>query len=135
MARLAVILGITAALAIVPAPLQAGPRADALLSLERGIVLLTNGHNEQALEQFDEAIGLDPTLARAHQSRGIALTRLGRHAEAIDALETASELAPDNAGAHLDLALAYALINLVGILAVLEFFQDRSRRNQGADSD
>ncbi len=35
----------------------------------------------------------------------------------------------------LDLALAYALINLVGILAVLEFFQDRSRRKQGADSD
>ena len=35
----------------------------------------------------------------------------------------------------LDLALAYALINLVGFLAVLEFFQDRSRRNQGADSD
>lgn len=28
----------------------------------------------------------------------------------------------------LDLALAYALINLVGILAVLEFFQNRSRR-------
>jgi multicomponent Na+:H+ antiporter subunit F len=27
----------------------------------------------------------------------------------------------------LDLALAYALINLVGILAVLEFFQNRSR--------
>ena len=27
----------------------------------------------------------------------------------------------------LDLALAYALINLVGILAVLEFFQNRTR--------
>ena len=27
----------------------------------------------------------------------------------------------------LDLALAYALINMVGILAVLEFFQNRSR--------
>jgi multicomponent Na+:H+ antiporter subunit F len=27
----------------------------------------------------------------------------------------------------LDLALAYALINLVGILAVLEFFQNRSQ--------
>lgn len=35
----------------------------------------------------------------------------------------------------LDLALAYALINLVGILAVLKFFQDRSRRKQGADND
>ena len=31
--------------------------------------------------------------------------------------------APD----FLDLALAYALINLVGILAVLEFFQNRPR--------
>ncbi len=35
----------------------------------------------------------------------------------------------------LDLALAYALINLVGILAVLEFFQKRSRRKQGVESD
>lgn len=33
----------------------------------------------------------------------------------------------------LDLALAYALINLVGILAVLEFFQNRSRRGVGHD--
>jgi len=30
----------------------------------------------------------------------------------------------------LDLALAYALINLVGILAVLEFFQNRTRDQQ-----
>ncbi|MFT5313460.1 MAG: multicomponent Na+:H+ antiporter subunit F [Paraglaciecola sp.] len=28
----------------------------------------------------------------------------------------------------LDLALAYALINMVGILAVLEFFQNRARK-------
>jgi len=32
----------------------------------------------------------------------------------------------------LDLALAYALINMVGILAVLEFFQNRTR---GAQED
>ena len=30
----------------------------------------------------------------------------------------------------LDLALAYALINFVGVLAVLEFFQKRSLRRQ-----
>lgn len=30
----------------------------------------------------------------------------------------------------LDLALAYALINLVGILAVLEFFQNRARSGE-----
>jgi multicomponent Na+:H+ antiporter subunit F len=35
----------------------------------------------------------------------------------------------------LDLALAYALINMVGILAVLEFFQDRSRKKPGVESD
>ncbi len=33
----------------------------------------------------------------------------------------------------LDLALAYALINLVGILAVLEFFQNRSQRSPEHD--
>ena len=35
----------------------------------------------------------------------------------------------------LDLALAYALINMVGILAVLEFFQNRSRASQEIDLD
>lgn len=35
--------------------------------------------------------------------------------------------------AFLDLALAYALINLVGILAVLEFFQNRARRGAAQD--
>lgn len=29
----------------------------------------------------------------------------------------------------LDLALAYALINFIGVLAVLEFFQDRAARS------
>ena len=33
----------------------------------------------------------------------------------------------------LDLALAYALINLVGILAVLEFFQNRARLEESGD--
>ncbi len=30
----------------------------------------------------------------------------------------------------LDLALIYALINFIGVLAVLEFFQDRAARSQ-----
>lgn len=33
----------------------------------------------------------------------------------------------------LDLALAYALINFVGVLAVLEFFQKRSRTQDGEE--
>ena len=35
----------------------------------------------------------------------------------------------------LDLALAYALVNMVGILAVLEFFQNRYRRKSEAEDD
>ena len=35
----------------------------------------------------------------------------------------------------LDLALAYALINLVGILAVLEFFQNRTNPSQEVGRD
>jgi len=34
----------------------------------------------------------------------------------------------------LDLALAYALINFIGILAVLEFFQNRARQDKPADT-
>ena len=35
----------------------------------------------------------------------------------------------------LDLALAYALINMVGILAVLEFFQNRSLKKPRTEND
>jgi multicomponent Na+:H+ antiporter subunit F len=35
----------------------------------------------------------------------------------------------------LDLALAYALVNMVGILAVLQFFQNRSRRKSEVEDD
>jgi multicomponent Na+:H+ antiporter subunit F len=35
----------------------------------------------------------------------------------------------------LDLALAYALVNMVGILAVLEFFQNRSQRNAESEAE
>ena len=35
----------------------------------------------------------------------------------------------------LDLALAYALINLVGVLAVLEFIQNRPREAEAANRD
>ena len=34
----------------------------------------------------------------------------------------------------LDLALAYALINMVGIMAVLEFFQNRDTRENGVSN-
>ena len=35
----------------------------------------------------------------------------------------------------LDLALAYALVNMVGILAVLNFFQNRSRRKSDTEAE
>ena len=35
----------------------------------------------------------------------------------------------------LDLALAYALINFIGILAVLQFFENRERRGAGRLKD
>lgn len=35
----------------------------------------------------------------------------------------------------LDLALAYALINLVGVLAVLQFIQTKPRKIEAADHD
>ena len=33
----------------------------------------------------------------------------------------------------LDLALAYALVNMVGILAVLEYFQNRAKKTRAKD--
>jgi Flp pilus assembly protein TadD len=47
---------------------------------------------QQALADFDQALRLDPTHARAHYHRGRALQHFGRQAEAHHAFQQAESL-------------------------------------------
>ncbi len=76
---------------------------------------------DKAIEQWREAIRLDPSLARAHLDLGIALRGKGQLAEAIPLLREAVRLDPKNGTAYADLGDALQEQNdLDGALAAYQ---------------
>jgi tetratricopeptide (TPR) repeat protein len=78
-------------LAILP---MAEPEA-AALNL-KGIDQYHVGQWEDALQFFQSAIEVNPTLVEAHFNAALALHRLDRHQEATQYFQRAGELDPDN---------------------------------------
>lgn len=60
-----------------------------------GVVDAQQGRKEQALERFDEALRLNPTLAQAWVGRGVLLSSRGEAGAGLDSLRRAVELRPD----------------------------------------
>lgn len=60
----------------------------------------------RALELYEQAVGLDRSLAYGHERLGRVLSALGRHGEAVAASKRAQELDPGGPGAQLALASA-----------------------------
>ena len=77
---------------------------------EIGVSYLRQLRLDQALEQFDLAIGADPGYADAQNARGVVLARQGRPDEALIPFEAASQLQPEQLGFRLNIALAYHLM-------------------------
>jgi tetratricopeptide (TPR) repeat protein len=76
---------------------------------------------DKAIEQWREAIRLDPSLARAHHDLGMALRGKGQTAEAIPLLQKAVHLDPKNGTAYADLGDALQEQNdLDGALAAYQ---------------
>lgn len=65
--------------------------------------LYDHGDHDKAIEQWREAIHLDPGLAKAHHSLGMALRGKNQLADAIPALRETVRLDPRNAVAFADL--------------------------------
>ncbi len=59
-----------------------------------GVVLQERGDHRGAVEQFDQAVRLNPDDAETHLKRGISLLRLGERASAREAFGHAWRLAP-----------------------------------------
>jgi tetratricopeptide (TPR) repeat protein len=72
-----------------------------------GIVYEQRGEREAALEQFRQAIRLDPHYVAPHVLMGSTLLALNRLREAAHELETAARLQPDDPLVHLQLAKVY----------------------------
>ena len=60
------------------------------------------------MQDFDDAISLDPTMALAYNNRGLAYVKLGQHEKAIADLTEAIRLNPQLAVAYNLRALAHA---------------------------
>ena len=65
------------------------------------------GEYELAIDDFDEAIRLDPTFALAYSTKGFTLIFLRRFQLAVDELDDAIRLDPQAEGAYRNRGLAY----------------------------
>jgi len=76
------------------------PVVDWRRPLNRGNDLLRKGKPREALEQFKEALHIDPKQAQAHFHVGLALDKLKLRDEAIEHYTKAIELNPQHAPAY-----------------------------------
>ena len=70
----------------------------------RGAKLGSAGRHHEAIEQYEQALQIEPDYAGAHNGLGDELLQAGKVSEAITHYEQASRLAPDNASAQYNLA-------------------------------
>src|SRR5664280_2946637 len=84
-----------------------GPKL-AILNYNRGTVYATKGQYDRAIEDFDQAIRLNPQDADVFNNRGIAFKNKGQYDRAIQDYDQAIKLNPDKAGAFNNRGKAYA---------------------------
>jgi protein O-mannosyl-transferase len=80
--------------------LQRHPRANADIWDNFGRSLATTGKLEEAINAFQIALKLNPSLADAHQDLALALVRTGRQQESLIHFRDAARLQPENASVH-----------------------------------
>ena len=83
-----------------PVPAVPGSQASALNSHARQ--LANDGHFEEAIQQFTEALKMDPAMSLAYNGRGYAHFRLKRYTEAVADFDQAIKLNPAYGNAYLN---------------------------------
>jgi tetratricopeptide (TPR) repeat protein len=73
---------------------------------DEGVSHHSQGEFETAVEFFDKALKLDPSIVAAWSNRGLALSKLGRYDEAIESYDQAIELFPKYTAAWVDKGVA-----------------------------
>src|SRR6266699_177177 len=82
------------------AVLQSYPRTNATVWNNFGSSLAATGKLEEAINAFQNALKLDPSMGDAHQNLALALARSGRLQESLIHLGDAARLEPENARVH-----------------------------------
>jgi len=89
-------------------PVERSHQGDARYRFEQGVACVRDGEWDDAVSEFEAALELDPTLARARLELGRVYARQERWDDAIDQFRAVVEGNPDDVRAHFYLALAYA---------------------------
>jgi tetratricopeptide (TPR) repeat protein len=80
----------------------------------RGDRLGAAGRQQEAIEQYEQALRIEPDYARAQNNLGYELLQVGKIEEAIAHDKQALRLKPDSAEAHYNLGLALAQAGRIG---------------------
>ncbi len=86
---------------------QGTTAALAIAHNNRGNAYTAKGEYDRAIQDFDEAIKLDPTHAKPFNNRGVAYLRKGEYDLAIESLDEAIKLDPNYGGAFANRAGIY----------------------------
>jgi len=73
--------------------------------INRGISKANLGYNEEAIQDYDIAIGLDPKFANVYNNRGVSKANLGHDEEAIQDYEASLRIDPSCSVAKYNLAM------------------------------
>ncbi len=88
------------AIAYYKAVLRSHPRGDATVWNNLGASLAATGKLEEAIDAFQNAVKLDPSMGDAHENLGLALARKGRLQESLIHFRDAARLEPENVKVH-----------------------------------
>src|SRR6266567_7900260 len=88
------------AIAHYKAVLKSHPRGDATVWNNLGGSLAATGKLEEAIDAFQNALKLDPSMGDAHQNLALALARSGRQQESLVHFRDAARLEPENVRVH-----------------------------------
>lgn len=82
-------------------------RTEAGVHFEKGVDYINQGDYQQAIEEFNRVISIDPEYVDAYCGIGIAYLNQKNYKKAIEAFEKATTLAPDEPIAYYLLGRAY----------------------------
>jgi len=97
---------------------QHEPLASSAKYIERGQTYLKTGEWEKAYLDFDEAIRLEPTNAKAFRFRGASLYKIGEAELAIKDYSQAIKLDPNNSDLHLNRGILQQILAIPMTLLV-----------------
>jgi len=113
--------------ALALAMVAAGCTPPALLAVNEGSDASMHGRYEEALQDYDHAIALDPMLSTAHCARGEVLSKMKRYKDATLSFRQCISLNPRDLEGKASLAIALLLdCDYAGAQVALDDF-DRSK--------